>query len=253
MSTNRPLIIAHRGAAGEAPENTLASFSLALDQGCDAIELDVHLSADGQLIVCHDDDIDRTTTGKGRISEMSVFELKKYDAGLWFHEKFKNEKLPLLEEVFDLVPKETMINVEIKNIPSYYHGIEQMLLDLMIEKNRVEQVVVSSFDHKCLVRLKQLEKEVKIGLLYYTNLFDHQRYANLLRVPVYSLHPQFEAIHHEDISNATKQGLEVYPWTVNKEEAMKKLIDSGVTGIITDYPGKLKQLLKELKICPKSI
>jgi glycerophosphoryl diester phosphodiesterase len=245
MSTNRPLIIAHRGAAGEAPENTLAAFNLALEQGCDAIELDVHLSADGELIVCHDNDIDRTTTGAGKISEMTVTELKKYDAGLWFHEKYKNEKLPLLREVFDLVPNGIMINVEIKNIPSYYQGIEQKLLDLLIEKNRVHQVVVSSFDHKCLVRLKQLENDVKIGLLYYTNLIDHKGYSDLLGVPVYSLHPQFSAINQDDIYSATGCGLEVYPWTVNNEKEMKSLIDLGVTGIITDYPGKLKKLLNE--------
>lgn len=239
----KPLIIAHRGASGEAPENTLASFHLALEQGCDAIELDVHLSADGELIVCHDDLIDRTTSGTGRIADMTVSELKKYDAGSWFHEKYSGETLPLLEEVFDAVPEEIIVNVEIKNIPSYYQGIERSLHDLMIKKNRIGSVVVSSFDHQCLLRIKQLEPEIKIGLLYYANLTNHRSYAETFGASVFSLHPYFEAIRHDDIGDAEKHGLKVYPWTVNQSEEMEALINAGVSGIITDFPGKLKQLL----------
>lgn len=246
MLENKPLIIAHRGASGEAPENTLGSFQLAIDQGCDAIELDVHLSKDGKLIVCHDDSIDRTTNGTGRIAEMSVSELKHYDAGLWFHEKYKGERLPLLEEVFDLVPEKIMINIEIKNIPSYYQGIEQKLLDLMVERNRIENVVVSSFDHQCLLRLKQKRKDVKIGLLYYCNLLNHQGYANSLGAPVFSLHPNHDAILPGDILDAINGGIEVYPWTVNHTEKMTKLIQAQVSGLITDFPGKLKKLLEDL-------
>ncbi|MBZ4645997.1 MAG: glycerophosphoryl diester phosphodiesterase [Petroclostridium sp.] len=241
----KPLIIAHRGASGESPENTFASFRLAIEQGCDAIELDVHLSADGELIVCHDDFINRTTNGIGKISDMTVSELKKYDAGIWYHERFKGEKIPLLEEVFDLVPKEVIINVEIKNIPSYYPDIERKLLELMIKKDRIYNVVISSFDHQCLQQIKLLEQEVKIGLLYSSNLAHHRGYANIFEMPVYSLHPYYQSINQQNIIDAINHGLEVYAWTVNEYRDMNKLIDFGVTGIITDFPEKLKKVLTE--------
>jgi glycerophosphoryl diester phosphodiesterase len=242
---SNPLIIAHRGASGEAPENTLAAFQLALEQGCDAIELDIHLSADGELIVCHDDFINRTTNGTGKISEMSASQLKQYDAGLWFHEKYKGESLPLLEEVFELVPSNIIVNVEIKNVPSYYEGIEQKLINLLTAKNRLANVVVSSFDHQCLVRLKEIEPEAKIGILYYSKLVHHRKYTSLFPAPVYSLHPNFEVVTSEEIEDAKEHGLQVYSWTVNQPQEMIRVIDSGVSGVITDYPLRMKSLLQE--------
>jgi len=241
MNTRTPLIIAHRGSAGEAPENTMAAFELALRQGCDAIELDIHLSKDGELIVCHDRTIDRTTDGSGAIREMTVTELKQFDAGRWFHEKYAGERIPLLKEVFDLVPQDIMINVEIKE--TYEGQIEERLLQLLRDSNRLAQVVVSSFDHKSLSRLKHIEPEVKIGLLYTMNAVDHNELADLLGVPVYALHPYGKLIDQKDILRATSHGLQVYPWTINTKDAMQQAIDKGVSGIITDFPGVLKQLL----------
>jgi len=103
-----PLIIGHRGAAGEAPENTLASFLLAVQQGAHAVELDIDLTKDGEIIVIHDDTLDRTTTGKGFISELTLKEIKQYDAGIWYDERFEGEKVPTLEEVFDKLPASTI-------------------------------------------------------------------------------------------------------------------------------------------------
>lgn len=246
MSTKTPLIIAHRGSSGHAPENTLAAFKLAVDQKADMIELDVHLSKDGELIVSHDDFINRTTNGKGQISEMTVSEIKKYDAGLWYHEEFQGERIPLLDEVFDLVPNNIKINVEIKNIPSFYENIEKKLLDLLVKRNRMDSVVVSSFDHQVLNRLKHLEPMIKIGLLYYSSLVSHSKYTAIFDVPVYSLHPYYGAIQKSDVTEALKTGLEIYPWTVNVIEEMEKLIQYGVTGIITNYPDKMTQLLKSV-------
>ena len=236
-----PYIIAHRGSAGEAPENTLAAFELALKQGCDAIELDIHLSKDDRLIVCHDSTINRTTDGTGAIREMTADELKQFDCGRWFHESYVGEKLPLLEEVFDLVPEHIMINVEIKE--TYDGQIEQRLLHMLRDRNRLPQVVVSSFDHKSLRRLKMSEPDVKIGVLYNQNAVDHCGLADLLGVPVYALHPYSKRIGIEDIERAVSRGLQVYPWTINGEEAMEQAIDSGVSGIITDYPAVLKRIL----------
>ena len=245
MKKNRPLIIAHRGASGEAPENTMAAFKLAVEQGCDGIELDVHLSNDGQLIVIHDENIKRTTNGEGLVGEMTVAQLKRYDAGSWFSDKFKGEKIPLLEEVFEMVPKEIFINVEIKNIPSYYEGIEEKLLDLLIQFDRIEQVIVSSFDHQCLFRLKKRNRYIKIGLLYTENAVDHAGLAKLFGFPVESLHPDNKAIRKKDVQRAVDSGLKVFPWTVNSKINMKRMIDYGVSGIITNFPARLRQLIKE--------
>src|SRR5690625_6609337 len=114
----KPLIIAHRGASGNAPENTLAAFQLAVEEGADGIELDVHLSKDGELVVIHDDTLDRTTNGTGRVQDKDLDELKTYDAGSWFDSKFASERIPLLQEVIDILPDDVFLNVEIKNSPT---------------------------------------------------------------------------------------------------------------------------------------
>ncbi|TBL81760.1 glycerophosphodiester phosphodiesterase [Paenibacillus thalictri] len=242
MSTEKQLlVIAHRGAKGEAPENTLAAFRLGLEQGCDAIELDIHLSKDGELIVIHDATLDRTTDMKGAVNDLTVAELKQADAGSWFDEKFAGERLPLLEEVFDLTPPDVMINVEIKG--SYGRKLEHALCALMKRKNRVHNVVVSSFDHKSLMFLKLLLPEAKIGLLYDMNAAKHSALADTLGLPVYSLHPNMKRIDTEDVREAIERGLRVYPYTINDEAQMQEAIDYGVSGIITDYPGRLNGLL----------
>lgn len=244
MKKNRPFIIAHRGASGEAPENTLAAFRLGLEQGCDGIELDIHLTKDRQLAVIHDENIKRTTNGEGFIGEMTTAELKKYDAGSWFSNKYKGEKIPLLEEVFELVPKEIVINIEIKNIPSFYEGIEERLLDVLKCYDRVDGVIVSSFDHQCLYRLKKLNNKVKIGLLYFENVVDHVGFAKMFGLPVESLHPDQRALRAEDVRKMLENGLKVYTWTCNSEECMKRIMDYGVSGIITNYPARLKLLIE---------
>lgn len=234
MPTIKPLMIAHRGASAYAPENTLSSFLLAIAQGCDAIELDVHLTKDQKLVVFHNEELANTTNGKGIIGEMTAYELRQLDAGAWFHHDFTGEKIPFLDEVVDLVPPHIMINVELKNIPSYYIGIEEAVVDLVRKKNAFERIVVSSFDHQCLLKVKELEPRLKIGLLYQNNLYSHIGYATQIQIPIYSLHPQYECIKKSDIQLAVENNLHVFPWTVNHEQEMKKLIKCGVSGIMTD-------------------
>ncbi|WP_370570280.1 glycerophosphodiester phosphodiesterase [Paenibacillus sp. JCM 10914] len=240
-STPQIMTIAHRGAAGEAPENTLASFQLGLDQGCDGIELDIHLSKDGQLIVCHDNTIDRTTDGTGKIREMTAAELKQVDAGSWFDEKYAGERIPLLEEVFERVPPDIMINIEIKDTSG--HALEPVLLDLMKRMNRIDNVVISSFDHQTLVHLKRLDERVKIGLLYDCKPVRHARMAAITGVDVYSLHPNFNRLDQADTRDAVEEGLQVYAYTINHELSIAKAIEYGVSGIITDYPARARELI----------
>ncbi|MCU6708366.1 glycerophosphodiester phosphodiesterase [Paenibacillus sp. J5C_2022] len=245
MVKKNMLVIAHRGASGEAPENTLGAFKLGLEQGCDAIELDVHLSREGEVVVCHDATLKRTTDREGTIRELTVDELKRADAGLWFHESFKGERIPLMEEVFDLVPPGVMINIEMKD--SYSGAMEPALLALMKRKNRLDDVVVSSFDHKCLYKLKQLEPDVKIGLLYTMNPRTHAGFAQTFGLPVYSLHPHKAHVSEADVREAARSNLHVYPYTINDEATMRQYMDNGVSGIITDFPGKLRKLLESVE------
>ncbi|SDD82386.1 glycerophosphoryl diester phosphodiesterase [Paenibacillus sp. UNCCL117] len=241
MSQQRTMIIAHRGAAGEAPENTISAFKLGLEQGCEGIELDVHLSKDGEIVVIHDSTINRTTHSKGAVNELTVAELKQADAGLWFHEQYAGERIPLLEEVFELVPPEVMINVEIKG--SYGYRLEPALAALMRRMDRVHNVVVSSFDFKSLQALKLHEPEAKLGLLYDLSVARHADMTKLISSPVYSLHPSFRRLDKADVRDAVESGLQVYAYTINDEDKMRQAIEYGVSGIITDYPGRLKGLL----------
>jgi glycerophosphoryl diester phosphodiesterase len=242
MLINKPMIIAHRGAKGMAPENTLVAFQLGLSQGCEGIELDVHLSADDEIVVCHDMTLDRTTDGKGLIAEKSLSEIKTYDAGFWFGDAFKGETVPTLDEVFDLVPDSIMINVEIKY--SYDGRMEHKIVEILRRRNRLNNVIVSSFDHKCVRRIKQMESDAKIGLLYQSKLLDPTAYARSFDVEVYSLHPYFEMLDAEDVLNATESGLYVYPYTANEVNDLLHLTGLGVSGIITNFPGRLKDLLQ---------
>ncbi|KZE70455.1 glycerophosphodiester phosphodiesterase [Paenibacillus elgii] len=244
MTIQQPIVIGHRGAAGEAPENTLASFELALRQGADAIELDVHLSADGEVIVCHDHTVGRTTDGTGAIAELTVAELMRLDAGRWFDERFTGERLPLLEEVFQLVPSEIMINVEVKC--SYTPRLAERLAELLAQYNRLDSVVVSSFNHKVLKQLQEAIPNLRAGLLYVANFVSHRQMAAAAEgLNVYSIHPQHHTIDAGDAAEATGYGLRVYPWTVNEPQDLRRIIDAGVSGIITDFPGRLRNLLNE--------
>ncbi|MFC5449832.1 glycerophosphodiester phosphodiesterase [Paenibacillus aestuarii] len=238
---NKPMIIAHRGAKGMAPENTLASFQLGLSQGCEGIELDVQLTADEEIVVCHDMTLDRTTNGHGLIVEKTLTEIKTYDAGYWFGDEFKGEKIPTLDEVFDLVSENIMINVEVKH--AYEGRMELKLIELLRRRNRLNQVIISSFDHKCIRRLKQMEPEARIGLLYQANLLDPVAYARSFDVEVYSLHPYYQLLDAEDVRKAKENNLYVYPYTANEEKDLLKLTEAGVSGIITDFPARLVSLL----------
>lgn len=241
MTNSDFLVMAHRGSMGQAPENTMAAFQLGIDQGCNAIELDIHLSKDGEIVVCHDATLDRTTDQTGYINDLTVKELKKADAGRWFHEKYEGERLPLLEEVFDLVSPHILLNIEIKL--SYGRQLELKLLELLKKRNRFDSVILSSFHMKSLRFLKQSEPEVKIGLIYNCNFLQHREAATLMGVPVYSLHPNFHNIDPEDIEDAIIHGLKVFPYTINDEKEMNQAISYGVSGIITNFPDRLHSII----------
>src|SRR5512139_1614857 len=137
-SLTQPVVFAHRGASAHAPENTLAAFELALAQQADAIELDVKLSADGQVMVIHDSSVDRTTNGHGKVQDMTLAELKALDAGSFFNSQFAGEKIPTLNEVFEAMGKRTFINIELKNHRSHGEDLVETVC-MLVKKHQMQK------------------------------------------------------------------------------------------------------------------
>ncbi len=240
----KPLVIAHRGDSKNAPENTLASFKKALEMGVDGIEFDVQLTKDGQLVVIHDERVDRTTDGIGYVKDFTLKELKMLDAGLKFDKKFAGEKIPTLFEVFELVKyKKLILNIEIKSGIVLYPGIEEKLIKMINEYHFENRVVISSFNHYSLRDIKKMAPEFKIGLLYQSGLVEPWHIAT--RMKAYSLHPFYFNIIPELVNGCKKNNIKLFPWTVDKKEDMEMIVKESVDAIITNDPQTLINLLEK--------
>jgi len=233
----QPVIFAHRGASAYAPENTLAAFELAVQQGADAIELDVKLSADGHAIVMHDDMVDRTTGGQGRVKAMSLAKLRSLEAGSHFAEKFHGEKIPLLEEVFESVGRRTYINVELTNYDSKEDGLVDTVCAIIKKFNLQKRILFSSFHAANLVKARALLPDVPRGLLA-TN--DYR--GIWIRSFVFAfgnfqaLHPHVDTTSPRQINRVHRLRRRIHIYTVNAEDVIRRLFRWGVDGIFTDDP-----------------
>lgn len=235
---------AHRGASGYYPENTMSAFQEAVKQKADGIELDVHLTKDGYLVVCHDETLNRTTNGKGFIKQYDLYELKQLDAGSWFDKKFKGEKIPLLEEAIDLVKKSNMeLNIEIKAGSIFYPGIEEKVLKMIDKYGIRDKVIISSFDHYSLVKIKSMDKDIKTGILYSEALYRPTDY--LKTTGANALHPNYITLTKDIVEEAHSLGVEINTYTVNKEEHIRMIKAMNVNSIITNYPDLAKKILSE--------
>ncbi|HEY8418452.1 MAG TPA: glycerophosphodiester phosphodiesterase [Limnochordales bacterium] len=233
-----PYVIGHRGAAAVAPENTMASFALALQAGADGLELDFQLTKDGQLVVIHDQTLKRTTGADGMVKDRTLAELKQLDAGSWFAPRFAGERIPTLEEVLDLARGRAFVNAEIKNLPYRYPGIEERLLVAVRRTGfPLDQLIVSSFDHESLLRVQALEPRVAIAAL-----FGHYPVA-LGDLPGTVLHPHWGVADGAFMAKARAAGRTVNVWTANDPDAWEHLVRVGVDGIITDDPARLRAWL----------
>lgn len=228
------LIYAHRGASGHAPENTLEAFALAVKMGADGVELDVHLSSDGELIVIHDEKVDRTTNGTGYVKDMTLAQLKELDASKGM-EAYAGAKIPTLAEVYDLLrDTNLLINVEIKTDEIQYPDIEKKCLALEQEKGMAGRILYSSFNHYTLANLLQLEPNAKTGLLYMSSLYQPWVYAK--SVGSTHIHPYYPSIMLPGLPEGCgENGVGINAWTVNDPEIMELCVKYGA-GIITDYP-----------------
>ncbi len=239
-------VIAHRGASGVAPENTLAAFRRAVELGAGFIETDLQLSCDTRLVALHDPTLKRTTNGKGKVSSATLAELRKLDAGGWFRGvqtepgSFSGEKIPTIEEILAFgQEKDIGLFLEIKAPGA--SGVEHTLVGALHAADAVGRTVVLSFDPGILTKVRRLDPLIAAGYLYDGKLDDavHQAVAAGAR----QILPRADRIRAKLVEEAHRSDLKIVAWTVNAREKMRELMDIGVDGIITDYPQELVSLL----------
>lgn len=226
---------AHRGASGYAPENTLPAFRLAVEMKADGIECDIHQTKDGAFLVCHDDTIQRTSTGQGAISQMTLEEIRKEDFGCKFDPKFSGTPAPTLEEMLDIVASMEVINIEIKEFGPDPDPALNRFYRILEKKQVLEQVLVSSFNPDILKHLKQLHPDITTAFLFgvpYPN--DPVSFAKEHLCD--GIHPEISTITPEMMEQAQNEGMFVNAWTVNDPDGVKKAKEFGCEGVITNYP-----------------
>jgi glycerophosphoryl diester phosphodiesterase len=243
----RPLIGAHRGASGEAPENTLAAFDLAVEQGAELLECDVHRSSDGHLMVQHDFSLNRTAGRDGMIGELSFEELRRCDAGAWRGEQWHGQPLPTLDEVLSRYGDALLINVEIKVDRQPYPQIEDLVARAVRMHNLYDRVVVSSFHLGTIERMRRIDPLVRTGLL--ADWRPDEAILHAHEVGALAVHLESPLITLPRLRQAQRWGLEVVAWTVDDVIEMVRLIDlrgqddRGVAAIISNYPARLREVV----------
>ena len=242
----QPVIFAHRGASAHAPENTLAAFELALAQNADAIELDVKLSADGRVVVIHDPTVDRTTGSHGRVKDLSFQELQSLDAGSFFSEKYRGEKIPSLEEVFETVGKRTFINVELTNYTTPRDALVETVCMLVKEFGLERRVLFSSFFASNLSKARAYLPETPRGLLAFGGFLGAWARSFGFNFGKYrALHPYIEDVSVQQVQRVHRLNRRIHVWTVNAAQDMRRLFHWSVDGIFTDHPALAVQVRSE--------
>jgi glycerophosphoryl diester phosphodiesterase len=241
----RTLVWAHRGASFIAPENTLEAFSLAAQMGADGIELDVHLSRDGELIVAHDETVDRCSSGTGRIADMTLREIKQLDFSN-HRAGYRGVRAPTLEEVYALIkPTGLTVNVEIKSGVVLYHGIEEKCVALARACGMADRVYYSSFNHYSLLAVKAAEPSARIAPLYSEAMIAPWKYA--ASIGAQSIHPFYPTVATPGMAEGLRvTGVLCNPWTVDGEEDIARLAMAGVNAVITNKPDLAKKVIAGL-------
>lgn len=234
-------IIAHRGAAGTRPENTMVSFYEAYRVGADGIELDVQLSKDGEVVVIHDELLDRTTTGKGNVKDYMWNDLQLLGAGYKFGKQFADATIPNLEEVLAWIQGTNMIlNIELKNGVYPYSGLEEEVIALVRTYSMEKRVILSSFNHYSLVHAYRLAPEIETAPLYRDGLYMPWIYATSIGAK--AIHPSIHTAPDAIVTASMKEGVAVRPYTINKEDKMRHLFEMGISAFITDFPERAVKL-----------
>lgn len=233
----RPIILAHRGDLAHAPENTLPAFEKAIQKGADGVELDAKLTADGHVIVFHDATVDRTTDGSGKVSSFTLEAIRKLDAGAWFDAKFTGTQVPLLEEVFETVGREKLINIELTNYSTPRDGLASKVCELIKKHNNQDQIIFSSFFASNLNIAARILPEIPRGLLAMPGLLGlWARSFGFMFGDFQALHPHISNASREQVQRAHRLKRRVHVWTANTPEDVTRLKEWGADGIFTDDP-----------------
>lgn len=246
--------VSHRGASGYAPEHTLTSYQMGDKMHGDYIEVDLQMTKDGKLIAMHDETLDRTTDGTGLVKDHTLEQIKQLDAGSWFNEKYPQYanpeyaglKVPTLEEVFQKFGKNANYYIETKS-PEVYPGMEKELLRLVNEYNiNKNSLLVQSFSPLSLKTMNELDPSVKLVQLlsYKTNAVITDAEIAAIKQYAMGVGPNYTYLNQDYVQKVVGSGLEIHPYTVNDKETMKKLIDWGVTGMFTNFPDRLHEVMK---------
>jgi len=224
-------VTGHRGAAALEPENTIKSVRKALDLGVDQVEIDVHLTKDGRLVVIHDERVDRTTNGRGYVRDLTLAEIRKLDAG-------KGERVPTLQEVVDAVRGRAVLQIELKGL-----GVERETVGT-VEANRiVEEVVLTSFRHGAVKRARELNPRLETGVLFYCHPVRVCQLA--LDAGASAIHPNVDFVDRAMVEEAHGLGLKVRAWNSDDEDQMRRLIGLGVDAIGSNRPDLLMKVVRE--------
>ena len=231
----KTLIFAHRGASVYRPENTIEAFALAIEQGADGFELDVHLTKDGEIIVAHDDRLERVSDGTGHINDYTLEELKRLNFGKLF--EGKPCLVPTLAEVYSLVKStEHKINVELKCVERIYNELPEKLIALTKEHGMEDRVIYSSFNHYFLQMIKNIDKSVKTGILYDLAMIDPWVYA--VYIGADAIHPHYriiQALPHT-VDRCHEKGIMVNVWTADDPQIIDMMLKTRVDAIISNKP-----------------
>jgi glycerophosphoryl diester phosphodiesterase len=238
--------IAHRGASGHAPENTMAAFRRAVELGATFIETDLQITRDAQVIAIHDFTLDRTTTGKGQVHLLTLDQIRALDAGSWYSGAgvgaFAGERVPTLGEILDFAKEhDIIIYLEIKSGPAW--GVEHAVVAALRDQNASARVVILSFDPSTLDSVHRLDSTMMTGFL--CEHPSNDLVERTVRAGARQLVARGDLITPSVIEKAHHAGLQVVAWTINEPEQMLRLIDVGVNGIITDYPDRLLSILRD--------
>ena len=242
MDQEKTKVWAHRGASGYAPENTLDAFRKAVEMGADGIELDVQMTKDSELVVIHDETIDRTSDGKGWVKDYTLEELRAFNYNRTKPE-YKHADIPTMREVFELLkPTGLFINIEIKTGVVFYEKIEEKILALTKEMGMEDRVCYSSFNHYTVTRIHELKPDAEVGFLYADGPIDMPSYG--VKHGVNALHPALYNLQYDGfVKECKEKGLKLNVWTVNERPYMEMCCQYGVDAIITNYPDIAKEVV----------
>ncbi len=233
--------IAHRGASGQFPENTRLAFEKAIEAGVDMIEIDCQLSMDGHVVVFHDERLRRTARVNGEVKNKTLSELKRLDVGQWHKKTFKGERILTLEEVLETVGERANLCLDIKQFSQVPQGIELKLLFTLSHYDCLDRAILSSFDYRCLSRVRELAPDVHLGVTIGPGITEDP-FAAAQDLDATCILVQKELATREFLERAWEDGRDVYVWTVNEVREMEKFTSWGVQGLISDFPERFQKL-----------